>query len=251
MPFRSDVANPTPCADVDNQGKGKDHPHIDVSEVVLCYCTTRWFLNLPCIREIVRAVLRDKPIIALLQPVTSPTKGGLTEGEARNQLRSPEYQKKLEELPIADWADAWGKPLLRLPTPSEIEAALFKSPPIVWYNFSDMQESPSHSLSPHPTMALHPLASRHTQWLCRHRSLCFNRVAGFVPPPTHRWVPPHPSPLQPTPSYRNLSHPIPSHPTVFHPIPPHQSNPIPPYPIPPYPIPSHPLLSDPALSYPI
>jgi hypothetical protein len=65
--------------DVDNLGGGKDHPHIDVSNYVLCYCTRRWFTNLPCVREIVRAVLRKKPCIALLEPDTSDQYAGHTE----------------------------------------------------------------------------------------------------------------------------------------------------------------------------
>ena len=48
-------------------GGGKDHPHIDVSNAVLCFCTRRWFTNKPCVREILRAVLRKKPCIAVLE----------------------------------------------------------------------------------------------------------------------------------------------------------------------------------------
>ena len=32
------------------------------------YCTQRWFTNDPCLREFVRAILRKKPMIALLEP---------------------------------------------------------------------------------------------------------------------------------------------------------------------------------------
>jgi hypothetical protein len=74
--------------DVDNLGGGKDHPHIDVSEVVLCFCTQNWLTNPPCVREIVRAVLRNKPVIALLEPETSDTRGGRTEAECRTTVHT-------------------------------------------------------------------------------------------------------------------------------------------------------------------
>jgi len=83
--------------DVDNQGHGDDHPHIDVSNVFLCFLTQDWFKNVPCIREIVRAVLRKKPIIALLEHNTSKETGGLTQADCRNILRSKEYEEKLKE----------------------------------------------------------------------------------------------------------------------------------------------------------
>ena len=98
--------------DVDNLGGGKDHPHIDVSNVVLCFCTRRWFTNKPCVREIVRAVLREKRIIALLEADTSETKGGHTEAECREIIRGELYATRLSEMEeqVAQWAEAWGQP---------------------------------------------------------------------------------------------------------------------------------------------
>ena len=69
---------------MDNLSGGKDHPHIDVSKFVLCFCTERWLTNRPCIREIVRAVLRKKPVIALLEPDKSEQHDGFTESEIRD-----------------------------------------------------------------------------------------------------------------------------------------------------------------------
>ena len=134
--------------DVDNLGGGKDFPHIDVSNVVVCYCTRRWFTNPPCIREAVRAVLREKPLIALLEP--SIAKGGHTEAECRRILRGEvwygnegeTYQSKLDDMreQVAQWAVAWGDPTLKLPTPEEIEAALFRQKPLTWSRLTDPQE---------------------------------------------------------------------------------------------------------------
>jgi len=128
--------------DVDNLGNGKDHPHIDVSNVILCYCTRRWFTNMPCVREITRAVLRKKPLIALLEAEASETKGGHTEAECREILRGELYAARLREMreQVAQWAEAWGEPELKVPTPRQIEDALFARPPLLWSRLADLQD---------------------------------------------------------------------------------------------------------------
>lgn len=131
-------------ADVDNLGGGKDHPHIDVSETVLCFCTKFWFTNPPCMRELVRAVLRKKPLIALLEADTSDIKGGHTETECRKILLD-EYDARLADWARKDqqletWAKEWGMPDLKMPTGKEIVDALFESPPIVWFRLTDFQD---------------------------------------------------------------------------------------------------------------
>ena len=136
---------------MDNLGGGKDHPHIDVSNVVLCYCSEKWFSSAPCIREVVRAVLRKRPLIALLQPATSVQHGGLTEADCRAILRGEKmlngeggrltYSQRLQDqqLEVMKWSDAWAEPV-ELPTVKEIEEALFASAPIVWSPLADFQD---------------------------------------------------------------------------------------------------------------
>ena len=136
--------------DVDNLGGGSDHPHIDVSNCMLCYLTQKWFTSPPCLREFIRAVLRKKPLIALLEPDMSDQHGGHHEAECRRILLSAEYAALLEKscpkncscsrTSVAKWAEEWGQPDLRLPTGEELVNALFASPPIVWYSLSDFQD---------------------------------------------------------------------------------------------------------------
>ena len=75
--------------DVDYVGGGSDYPHIDLCDHVLCYLTVGWLNNPPCIREVVRAMVMGKPLIALLEPDSSDQHGGRTEAEcaSRSQLR--------------------------------------------------------------------------------------------------------------------------------------------------------------------
>ena len=128
--------------DVDNLGGGKDHPHIDVSECVLCFCTRRWFINKPCVRELVRSYLRNKPCIALLE-LDTEFNGGQSEAKCREVLNSTEYAERLQRdmaPQLEEWRREWGKPDLQLPTGAQLEAHLFKYAPIVWYRLSDLQD---------------------------------------------------------------------------------------------------------------
>ena len=140
---------------VDNLGGGSDYTHIDVSQFVLCYCTEQWFTNEPCIREIVRAILRKKPIIALLEPYTSEQHGGLTEADIRailgdeKKLNGPGgmklYSERLQDLKteVSEWSKAWPadmEPPIQLPTAAQVKEALFKSAPIIWSPLSDFQD---------------------------------------------------------------------------------------------------------------
>ena len=130
--------------DVDNHGGGKDFPHIDVSDFMLCYLSELWFWNPPCLREIVRAMVRKKPLIALLEPDTSEQHGGNYEAKCREILLSKEYSDKMERVmgpQVEEWAVAWDQPSLRLPTGQEIVAALFeRQPAVVWYRLADFQD---------------------------------------------------------------------------------------------------------------
>ena len=75
--------------DVDALGNTKlrDFEHVDLCNVVLVFLTQGFFKSGPCAREIVRAIMLDKPIIALLE--TDAAKGGLTEDECRGIIAKP------------------------------------------------------------------------------------------------------------------------------------------------------------------
>ena len=131
-------------AQVDNHGGDNDFPHIDVSNVVLCYLTELWFTNDPCLREIVRAMVRKKPLIALLEPDMTEQHGGLSEAQCREILLSDKFAAKLEEVmgpQVAQWREVWDQPELQLPTGADIINALFiKRPALVWYRLADFQD---------------------------------------------------------------------------------------------------------------
>ena len=111
---------------------------------MLCYLSQLWFTNPPCLREITRAMVLKKPLIALLESDTSVQHGGYHEAKCREILMSDEYADNLKTVmgpQVEKWAVAWDMPELQLPTCREIVEALFeKQPPIVWYRLADFQD---------------------------------------------------------------------------------------------------------------
>ena len=127
--------------DVDNLGGGNDHPHIDISKVVLCFCTKRFFASEPCAREVIRAVLRKKRIVALRESDLSEARGGLTEVQCRKILSSEGYLEncKVKWNLLSGFRREWNLPDLQLPTSQEIVDAFFAEAPVVWYRLADFQ----------------------------------------------------------------------------------------------------------------
>ena len=54
--------------DKDDLEDGAGGEYVDASVVVLVFCTNKYFKSRPCARELLRAVLNGKPLIALLEP---------------------------------------------------------------------------------------------------------------------------------------------------------------------------------------
>ena len=122
--------------DKDDLKTGAGAEYVDVSNVVLCFCTEKYFQSRACAREIFRAVLRGKPLIAMLEPDAS--RGGLTRAAIEALLTTARYPPH-DQTWAAKWAldgevQAWG--YAAIPTCEQIVAALFALPPIEWNRFT-------------------------------------------------------------------------------------------------------------------
>ena len=118
--------------DVDNLTHGGGGDFVDTSEVVLVCCTQKYFASKACARELVRAVLRNKPLIALLE-----------QEERSGAMTVDQIQKALP----TDWSDSWGfldefQPLgfEALPSGDDIFNALFLQDAIEWNRFGAFQD---------------------------------------------------------------------------------------------------------------
>ena len=132
--------------DVDALGNTrlKDFEHIDISYAVLVFLTQGFFKSGPCAREVVRAVLLNKQVIAVLE--MDEDKGGLTEDECRTIISTPKdngttwfTEPKFRAGTTffltdqaADWALDWGRSDFVVPSSQEVADAIFEQEPINW-----------------------------------------------------------------------------------------------------------------------
>ena len=131
--------------DKDDLKTGAGAEYIDVSSSVLCFCTAKYFRSRACAREIFRALVNSKPLIAVLEPDVS--RGGLRQHEIEELLlttRYPPHAARDDDATVdwsskwdldgevAMWGKQWGIEGLERPSNDDIAAALFKQPAIEW-----------------------------------------------------------------------------------------------------------------------
>ena len=146
--------------DVDNLEEGAGAEYIDRSECVLAFCTRKYFNSRACARELMRAVLQGKPIIAVLEPEQNDEKGGLTVAECKAFLLDASYTSckppANQGTPPKDrnwcsrweldgevkkWGIDWGRgENLATPTPQEVAEAVFGEQPLEWSRFTAFQD---------------------------------------------------------------------------------------------------------------
>ena len=145
LPLPSPLS-PSPLTDKDDLKAGAGAEYIDVSSVVLCFCTEKYFQSRACAREIFRAVLQGKPLIAVLEP--DAARGGLQPDAIKALLTKDRFRLHNQKEGAADqsWASnwaldsevrEWGFPAA--PTGEDIVAALFHDDPIEYNRFTEFQ----------------------------------------------------------------------------------------------------------------
>lgn len=122
--------------DKDDLKTGAGAEYVDVSRTVLCFCTEKYFKSRACAREIFRAVLKGKPLIALLEP--DKERGSLEQSAILTLIKDERYPPD-NGLWVQQWrldgeVFAWG--FEATPTCEEVAQALFASEPIEWNRFS-------------------------------------------------------------------------------------------------------------------
>jgi len=117
------------------QGRGQDD--VDISRTVLVFCTSGYFLRKNCVRELLRAYVKDKPITALIEMET------VLAGMQRSQIpeRLATTEAKLEEWGLAREVDEWN--VAPLPTAQNLADALLSGPhpALEWSRLSPYQDA--------------------------------------------------------------------------------------------------------------
>jgi hypothetical protein len=133
-------------ADKDDLKTGAGAEYVDVSKVVLVFCTVKYFQSRACARELLRAVLKGKPLIAVLEPDSS--RGGMDREAIRalllterfrphGQPQAPADQPWAVKWALHDEVAAWG--YSAVPTGEAIFDNLFREDPIEWNRFTAFQ----------------------------------------------------------------------------------------------------------------
>lgn len=112
-------------ADVDDLKEGKGAEYVDASMVTLIFCSAGYFNSANCMREVIRAVVTGKPIVALLEPEAKH--GGLTDEDIRQQL--DQAGDKYAKWGLDKEVESWG---YKLPTADDLYTSLFAKAPIEW-----------------------------------------------------------------------------------------------------------------------
>ena len=133
-------------ADKDDLKEGAGAEYVLKSNVVLVYCTERYFKSRPCAREIIYAVLLKKPLVAVLEP--DPARGGLKRCAIEELLTKQRFTPHGKDDAPADhsWVAKWKLEgeivkwgFTKMPTSAEIAEALFQDEAIEWNRLTAFQ----------------------------------------------------------------------------------------------------------------
>ena len=133
--------------DVDDLDQGAGGEYVDKSSVILIFCATRYFESRACARELLRAIVRGKPLIAVLE--SEERHGALSKEEMVSLLTEPRSRAgKLTKNEHMDWVSHWEldaemqklDTFSHMPTSDDVTAALFAREPIEWNRFSAYQD---------------------------------------------------------------------------------------------------------------
>ena len=124
--------------DVEDLVKGYGAEIVDKSRCILVFAMPVFFEKINCVRELVRAVVRNKQITLLLPDaevhgvVTQEIIGGIVTDQWMEQW-------ELEKM-LANWASKWNVAEVKVPTAADIRNALFKQPPLEWSRLTSFQD---------------------------------------------------------------------------------------------------------------
>ena len=157
------IPSATVFLDVDDLKSGSGSTEVDHSHVILVYCQPSYFRKPNCIKELFRAIIRDKPLLVVVDEMNAEGDGfgrkqieQLLRDESKDSaFRKVAYKKVAPK--VADWAKEWKldsddadltlpkewDPVakrLNAPSPERIIEKLFEFPVIQWQHISSLQD---------------------------------------------------------------------------------------------------------------
>lgn len=127
---------------MDDLKTGRGAEYLDASSVTLVFCSSGYFQSPNCMRELLRAAVTSKPIVALLEPEAKH--GGLTDEQIHAQLR--EADGYYEAWGLSAEVESWG---YALPDAEALHASLFTREPIEWNRVGFFQDVTMRLIAEH------------------------------------------------------------------------------------------------------
>ena len=90
--------------DVDNLKSGSGTAEVDKSECILVFCTSQYFEKKNSLKELYRAVVQRRPMLAMLEPDPSQ-EGGLDQAAVEALITNAKLDKFKLRKKWAEWKD--------------------------------------------------------------------------------------------------------------------------------------------------
>lgn len=119
--------------DVDDLKEGKGAEYVDASCLILVFVSDGYIKSPNCMRELLRAVVTQKPIMALVELETKH--GALTRAQVQERLQ--EADDLYESWGMAAEVRSWG---YQLPDAAKLEGALWQAETIEWNRIGAFQD---------------------------------------------------------------------------------------------------------------
>ena len=128
--------------DVDDLKSGSGTAEVDKSECILVFCTSQYFEKKNSLKELYRAVVQRRRILAMLEP-DATQEGGLNQADVEALITNVKLDKFKLRMKWAEWKEE-GELLPasfdHAPDEVEVRAALFATPPVEWNRLPHFQD---------------------------------------------------------------------------------------------------------------
>jgi len=116
---------------------------VDKSECILVFCTSQYFEKKNSLKELYRAVVQRRPILAMLEP-DATQEGGLNQADVEALITNAKLDKYKLRQKWAEWKEE-GELLPvafvdHAPDEVEVRASLFATPPVEWNRLPHFQD---------------------------------------------------------------------------------------------------------------
>ena len=128
--------------DVDDLKSGSGTAEVDKSECILVFCTSQYFEKKNSLKELYRAVVQRRPILAMLEP-DATQEGGLDQAMVEALITNKKLDKFKLRKKWQEWkddGDLLAAAFDHAPDEVEVRAALFATPPVEWNRLPHFQD---------------------------------------------------------------------------------------------------------------